>query len=89
MPPLIKDFDSSFQRAEAAQAAGHFTEILPVEAFVKDPATGVRKRVIVSKDDGIRPGTTKEGLAKIRSAFPQWPPAQTTGGNASQVRGLR
>lgn len=40
---------------------------------------------MVTEDDGIRHGTTKEGLAKIRGAFPQWPPSRTTGGNASQV----
>jgi acetyl-CoA acetyltransferase family protein len=39
----------------------------------------------VSQDDGIRQGTTKEGLGKIRAAFPQWKPATTTGGNASQI----
>jgi len=51
----------------------------------KDATTGTRKKVTISKDDGIRYGTTKDTLLKIRSAFPQWPPARTTGGNASQV----
>lgn len=79
----------SFQRAERAQALGYFDkEIVPLEAFIKDPATGERKRTIVSRDDGVRPGTTAEGLGKIRPAFPQWQPACTTGGNASQVRTL-
>jgi acetyl-CoA acyltransferase 1 len=77
---------SSFQRAEQAQVNGHFTEILPVEGFLVDPSTHERRRIVVDKDDGIRPGTTKETLGKIRSAFPQWSPACTTGGNASQVR---
>lgn len=31
-----------------------------------------------------RHGTELPTLLKIRSAFPQWPPSQTTGGNASQ-----
>jgi len=76
----------SFQRAEAAEKARYFTkEIVPFTAYQKDAATGARKKVTVSKDDGIRYGTTKDTLLKIRSAFPQWPPARTTGGNASQV----
>ncbi|KAH7106779.1 3-ketoacyl-CoA thiolase [Auriculariales sp. MPI-PUGE-AT-0066] len=75
----------SFQRAEKAQATGKFTEIVPTEGFSKDPTTGERKRILVSADDGIRPNTTAEGLGKIRSAFPQWAPSHTTGGNASQI----
>lgn len=76
----------SFQRAEAADKAGYFAkEIVPITAYQKDATTGTRKKVTISKDDGIRYGTTKETLLKIRSAFPQWPPAQTTGANASQV----
>jgi acetyl-CoA acyltransferase 1 len=43
-----------------------------------------RVKKLVSKDDGIRPGTTAEALGKIRPAFPQWG-NYTTGGNASQV----
>ena len=76
----------SFQRAEAADRAGYFAkEIVPFTSYLKDPATGVRKKVTVSKDDGIRYGTTKTTLSKIKSAFPHWHPAQTTGGNASQI----
>ena len=76
----------SFQRAERAQKAGLFTnEIVPFTAFVKDPETGKRTTRIITQDDGIRYGTTKETLGKIRPAFPQWGRAQTTGGNASQI----
>lgn len=76
----------SFQRAEAADKAGYFAkEIVPFTAYQKDTATGARKRVTVSKDDGIRYGTTKDTLLKVKSAFPQWPPSRTTGGNASQI----
>ncbi|KAF8578724.1 thiolase [Ramaria rubella] len=76
----------SFQRAEIAQKAGWFDpEIVPLDAFIKDPATGTRNRVTISKDDGIRYGTTAESLGKIRPAFPQWGGGKTTGGNASQV----
>ncbi|KAI5306075.1 hypothetical protein KEM56_002301 [Ascosphaera pollenicola] len=75
----------SYRRAEVAQKAGHFEEeIAPIEAIVKDPKTGEQKKVLLSKDEGIRPGTTFESLSKIRSAFPQFG-GKTTGGNASQI----
>lgn len=76
----------SFQRAEHAQKSGHFDkEIVPFAAWKKDPTTGERTRVVIAKDDGVRYGTTKEGLGKIRAAFPQWGHGHTTGGNASQI----
>lgn len=74
----------SFRRAEEAQKAGLFDdEIVPIKAHVKD-ADGVWREVTLTRDEGIRPGTTFEGLSRIRAAFPQWGPT-TTGGNASQV----
>lgn len=74
----------SFRRAEAAQNAGWFAdEIVPITTRVKG-ADGEAKEVTLTRDEGIRPGTTAEGLSKIRVAFPQWGPV-TTGGNASQV----
>ena len=74
----------SFQRAEKAQTAGWFDdEIVPITTKVKGP-DGEVKLVTLVKDEGIRPGTTFEGLSKVRPAFPQWGNA-TTGGNASQV----
>ncbi|KAF5385287.1 hypothetical protein D9615_001383 [Tricholomella constricta] len=77
---------TSFQRAEHAQKSRYFVkEIVPFTVFQKDPSTGERKRVVVTEDDGIRPGTTLEGLMKIKSAFPQWGNGTTTGGNASQI----
>ncbi|KAJ7630776.1 Thiolase, N-terminal domain-containing protein [Roridomyces roridus] len=76
----------SFQRAEAAEKAGYFErEIIPFTVFRKDPTTGERTRVTITKDDGIRYGTTAESLGKIRAAFPQWGKGATTGGNASQI----
>ncbi|PFH54817.1 hypothetical protein AMATHDRAFT_134047 [Amanita thiersii Skay4041] len=76
----------SFQRAEIAERHGLFTkEIVPFTVFMKDPKTGERKLVEVTKDDGIRYGTTQQSLSKIRAAFPQWGKGTTTGGNASQV----
>lgn len=74
----------SYQRAERAQKEGWTQdEIVPIKTKVKG-ADGQWQEITVTKDDGIRPGTTKEGLAKVRAAFPQWGET-TTGGNASQV----
>lgn len=74
----------SFQRAETAQKQGWFDdEIVPIKTKVKGP-DGEEKEVVLTRDEGIRPGTTAESLGKIRVAFPQWGPT-TTGGNASQV----
>lgn len=76
----------SFQKAEHAQKSGWTTdEIVPVQTKIKDPKTGEVKDVVVNRDDGIRYGTTPESLGKVRSAFPQWKPSATTGGNASQI----
>lgn len=75
----------SFRRAEEAQKAGWFDdEILPITTKVKDPKTGEVKQVTLSKDEGVRYGTTPQSLGKIRPAFPQFGD-RTTGGNASQV----
>ncbi|KAJ5204426.1 uncharacterized protein N7498_005305 [Penicillium cinerascens] len=75
----------SFRRAEAAQKAGWFDdEIAPISVKVKDPKTGEVKQITLTKDDGIRPGTTYESLTKIRPAFPQFGD-KSTGGNSSQV----
>ena len=73
-------------RAAAAKLAGKFDdEIVPmtVTAGVIDKATGqlMTKQVTVSSDEGIRPDTTLEGVAKIRSAKPG---GVITAGNASQ-----
>ncbi|KAH8424628.1 putative peroxisomal 3-ketoacyl-coA thiolase (Kat1) [Aspergillus melleus] len=77
---------NSYQKAERAQKAGWLDdEIVPVHTQIKDPKTGEVKNVVVDRDDGIRYGTTAESLGKIRSAFPQWKPSATTGGNASQI----
>lgn len=81
---LDKYAAESFQRAENAQKQGWFDdEIVPIPTKVKGP-DGEEKEIVVSRDEGIRPGTTPESLGKIRVAFPQWGPT-TTGGNASQV----
>ena len=73
-------------RAAAAQAAGKFNdEIAPMTTImgVVDKATGAitRRAVTISADEGIRPDTTIEGVAKIRAALPG---GVVTAGNASQ-----
>jgi acetyl-CoA C-acetyltransferase len=75
----------SQQRACAAQAAGKFNdEIAPitVKAGVADAVMGlITKEVTVSKDEGLREGTTKEGISGIKPALPG---GVITAGNASQ-----
>jgi acetyl-CoA C-acetyltransferase len=76
----------SQQRAAAAQAAGKFKdEIVPMTTTmgVIDKNTGAigTREVTISSDEGIRPDTTLEAVAKIRSALPG---GVITAGNASQ-----
>lgn len=65
---------ASQQKAEAARRDGKFKdEIAPitVRAGVSDPDLGlVTKQVTVEHDEGIRPGTTVEGISGIRPALP-------------------
>jgi acetyl-CoA C-acetyltransferase len=73
-------------RAAAGQAAGKFKdEIVPMTTTmgVVDKNTGAisSREVTISSDEGIRPDTTIEGVAKIRSAMPG---GVITAGNASQ-----
>lgn len=76
----------SQQRAAAAAAAGRFDEeIVPitVRAGSVDPQTRelTSREVTLAADEGIRPGTTYEGIAKIRPALPG---GVVAAGNASQ-----
>jgi acetyl-CoA C-acetyltransferase len=75
----------SQQKAAAALEAGKFKdEIAPitVSAGVADPVMGLRtKEVTVSADEGIRPGTTFEGVWGIKPALPG---GVIAAGNASQ-----
>jgi acetyl-CoA C-acetyltransferase len=66
----------SQQRATISLERGFWEdEITPVETTDDDG-----KPVTISKDDGIRPGTTKEGLASLKPAFR--PDGKVTAGNA-------
>jgi len=75
----------SQQRACAAQEAGKFNdEMISVTtiAGVADPVLGLRsKEVTISADEGLRPGTTAEGIAGIKPAMPG---GVISAGNASQ-----
>ncbi len=69
----------SHDRASAATKAGRLSEeIVPVSVPRRrgDP-------VLVFEDEGIRPGTTEEQLAGLRSAFSEG--GAITAGNASQI----
>jgi acetyl-CoA C-acetyltransferase len=76
---------ASQQKACKAQAEGKFNdEIAPitVKAGVADAVMGlITKEVTVSKDEGLREGTTKEGISGIKPALPG---GVVTAGNASQ-----
>ena len=76
---------ASQQKATAALAAGLFdAEIAPITVTmgVADAVMGLTtKQVTVSKDEGIREGTTKEGISGIKPAIPG---GVITAGNASQ-----
>ena len=75
----------SQQKATAALAAGLFeAEIAPITVTmgVADKVMGLMtKQVTVSQDEGIRAGTTQEGISGLRSAIPG---GLITAGNASQ-----
>lgn len=68
----------SQQKAVAAQEAGAFEkEIVPVEIKTR------KDTILVSKDEGPRPGTTAEGIAKLRPAFKK--DGVVTAANASTI----
>ncbi|MEQ6898680.1 acetyl-CoA C-acetyltransferase [Microbacterium sp. KR10-403] len=69
----------SHQRAAAAWEAGLFdAEIVPVSIPQRRG-----EPVVVSRDEGIRPETTVESLAKLRPAFAEG--GSITAGNSSQI----
>ncbi len=77
---------NSQMKAAKAQKEGLFTEIVPTPAtryVKKDNGTYAKETFLQSQDDGIRPTTTLEGLAKLRPAFSAG--GTVTAGNASQT----
>uniref|UniRef100_A0A8B9XJZ0 Acetyl-CoA acyltransferase 1 n=1 Tax=Bos mutus grunniens TaxID=30521 RepID=A0A8B9XJZ0_BOSMU len=74
---------ASQQKAAKAQRQGCFqAEIVPVTTTVRDDK-GTEQSITVAQDEGIRPNTTMEGLAKLKPAFKDG--GSTTAGNSSQV----
>ena len=76
----------SQRRAEQATAEGRFdNEIVGVTHKRLDKETGniVESSDLVTRDEGIRPGTTVETLAKLKPAFK--PDGIVTAGNSSQI----
>ena len=77
----------SHQKAAQARKSGLFDkEITPVTTRwrdLEDPENVPVKEITVTEDDGIRPNTTVESLAKLRPAFKE--NGTSTAGNSSQV----
>jgi len=69
---------ASQNKAEAAQKQGKFTE-----EIVPFTVAGKKGDTIVDTDEYIRPGTTLEGLAKLKPAFTK--DGTVTAGNASGI----
>jgi acetyl-CoA acyltransferase len=73
-------------RAEVAANEGRFdNEIVPVASKIRDKETGEVKVLDtqVTRDEGIRPGTTVETLGNLKPAF--LPDGKVTAGNSSQI----
>lgn len=69
---------NSQQKCEKATAEGKFKdEIVPVEIKKK------KETIVFDTDEGPRPGTTKEGIARLRPAFK--PDGIVTAANASGI----
>ncbi len=84
------DLDSFGARSQqlAMQAAdeGRFdNEIVPVESIIRDKESGEKKALgtQLTRDEGIRPGTTTETLGNLKPAF--LPDGKVTAGNSSQI----
>ncbi|MBC5810366.1 MAG: acetyl-CoA C-acyltransferase [Candidatus Eremiobacteraeota bacterium] len=80
----------SQQRTAAAQDAGRFGyEIVPLPAWKyeedKDTKAVREVRGTLTKDEGNRPDTTLEGLAKLKGVSVTNPKSSITAGNASQL----
>jgi acetyl-CoA acyltransferase 1 len=76
---------ASYQKAEKAIKEGKFDdEILPIVSLIEDEDDEEKfNEITATKDEGVRPGVTAEGLGKIRPAFKS--DGSTTAGNSSQV----
>ena len=75
-------YESHMKAANAQKQGWSQKEITPYETTVTDKE-GNEKKVMVDRDDGVRPSTTVQGLAKLKPAFQKG--GSTTAGNSSQV----
>jgi len=77
----------SQQRAEAAVKAGKFkSQIVPLKVKKQKQLPNGHfefEETIFDTDEGVRPGTTKESISKLRPAFK--PNGTVTAGNSSQT----
>ncbi|GAA5951778.1 hypothetical protein JCM3765_003116 [Sporobolomyces pararoseus] len=78
----------SHAKAKKAQDEGFLaSEIVPIKVRKVTPAEGdkaeVTEEVTLSKDEGIRPQTTMESLAKLKTVFKE--NGTGTAGNSSQI----
>jgi acetyl-CoA acyltransferase len=76
----------SVARAARARDEGRFeNEIVPVRSIHRDKETGevAASDETVTRDEGIRDGTTAESLAQLKPAFK--PDGKVTAGNSSQI----
>ncbi len=76
----------SHMKAAEARKTGRFTEIVPTPAtrhVLQENGTYTKESVLIEHDDGIRPETTLEDLAKLKPVFKKG--GRVTAGNASQM----
>ncbi|MBW1956297.1 MAG: thiolase family protein [Deltaproteobacteria bacterium] len=76
----------SHMKAAEARKTGRFTEVVPTPAtrhVLQENGTYKKETVLVEHDDGIRPETTMEDLAKLKPVFKKG--GTVTAGNASQM----
>jgi len=77
----------SQQKAEAAIKSGRFKDqIVPLRVKKQKKLSNghfEHEEVVFNTDEGMRPGTTKEGLSRLRPVFK--PNGTVTAGNASQT----
>jgi len=78
---------SSHQKAAAALATGKFEEeVVPLETrlrHVDERGQLVERAIVFDRDEGVRPDTSEEVLAKLKPAFAAR--GTVTAGNASQT----
>jgi len=77
--------ESNSKAARAIDQGIFVDEIIPIEIETDILADGKIKKIkeMISQDDGVRPGTSVETLAKLRPAFKVGGPV--TAGNSSQM----